>query len=93
MARITRLTLLTGLPHSLVWREGNGFLYLSSLPLSLPLSLPSGHLECCSCFSENKYALSLNLNALITSVFTSNEAIKVRFSPFDNINVLESKIF
>jgi hypothetical protein len=30
----------------------------------------------------------LNLNALITSVFTSNEAIKVRFSPFDNINVL-----
>jgi hypothetical protein len=30
----------------------------------------------------------LNLNALITSVFSSNEAIKVRFSPFDNINVL-----
>ncbi len=53
-ARITRLTLLVGLPHSKIWREGNGFLYLSSLPLSLPLSLYSDHLECCSYFPENK---------------------------------------
>ena len=50
-----------GLPHSWIWREENGSLYLSSLPLSLPLSLASGYFECCPFYSEMKYVFSLTL--------------------------------
>ncbi len=59
--RSSRLTLSAGLPHSWIWRVENGSLYLSSLPLSLPLSLASGYFECCSFYSEIKYVLRLCL--------------------------------
>jgi hypothetical protein len=45
ITEIYQLTLVGDFPHSWIWREENGFIYLSSLPLSLPLSLPSAHLE------------------------------------------------
>ncbi len=59
--RFSRLTLSAGLPHSWIWREGNGSLYLSSLPLSLPLPLASGYFECCPFYSEIKYVFSISL--------------------------------
>ena len=59
--RFSRLTLSAGLPHSWIWWDENGSLYLSSLPLSLPLSLASGYFECCPFYSEIKYVWSLSL--------------------------------
>jgi hypothetical protein len=59
--RFGRLTLSVGLPYSWIWLDENGSLYLSSLPLSLPLSLASDYFECCPFYPEIKYVLSLCL--------------------------------
>jgi hypothetical protein len=55
MNEIYQLTLVGGLPHSKIWREEKDSLYLFSLPLSLPLSLASDHLEYSPYLSENIY--------------------------------------
>ena len=59
--RFSRLTLSAGLPHSWIWRDENGSLYLSSLPLSLPLSLASGYFDCSPFYSEIKKCLKFML--------------------------------
>ncbi len=59
--RFSRLTLSADLPHSWIWWDENGSLYLSSLPLSLPLYLASDYFECCPFYSGIKYVLSLCL--------------------------------
>jgi hypothetical protein len=50
--------LSAGLPHSWIWREENGSLYLSSLPVSLPLPLASGYFGCCPFYSRIKNVLA-----------------------------------
>ena len=59
--RFSRLTLSAGLPHSWIFQDENGSLYLSSLPLSLPLPLASGDFEYCPFYSDIKYVFSLTL--------------------------------
>ena len=93
----SRLTLSAGLPRSWIWREENGSLFQSFLPLSLPLSLASAYLEFPPYFSGNRYVKKVREKAgwilWHLKALTDHLGGGSRVYSFDPTGKLEARLF